>query len=270
MNKRKDSNPYVTRGRLKFRLCQILINAVALLAIAGKSNTLASCACITSHVLPSLLRGKSGVADKQTSRAYFYYTCCSSPLLMRLRVCRFSSRPGRWISGLFQCLPDGEILEQDLHPAAADSANGHRGGADPAYEQWHRKSSPGRLPAHHCQVLSAAQCALQFHRVPELHRKLWPDRGASGEWKSVFFNCVEKGRGLQLIPDYFSRAFKLVCVFVIWWKAGCERSQFDILPIVLNITSMVMPIITINSGYSKSGLNITALIFRKLQTFPAN
>lgn len=39
MNKRKDSNPYVTRGRLKFRLCQILINAVALLAIAGKRAT---------------------------------------------------------------------------------------------------------------------------------------------------------------------------------------------------------------------------------------
>lgn len=121
------------------------------------------------------------MADKQTSRAYFYYTCCSSPLLMRLRVCRFSSRPGRWISGLFQCLPDGEILEQDLHPAAADSANGHRGGADPAYEQWHRKSSPGRLPAHHCQVLSAAQCALQFHRLPKLHRQLWTDGGPGGE-----------------------------------------------------------------------------------------
>lgn len=33
---RKNSNPYVTRGRLKFRLCQILLNAVALLVIAGK------------------------------------------------------------------------------------------------------------------------------------------------------------------------------------------------------------------------------------------
>uniref|UniRef100_A0A182Q4B6 Scavenger receptor class A n=1 Tax=Anopheles farauti TaxID=69004 RepID=A0A182Q4B6_9DIPT len=32
---RKNSNPYVTSGRLKFRLCQILLNAVGLLAIAG-------------------------------------------------------------------------------------------------------------------------------------------------------------------------------------------------------------------------------------------
>lgn len=39
VNKRKDSNPYITRGRLKFRLCQILINAVALLAIAGEQRT---------------------------------------------------------------------------------------------------------------------------------------------------------------------------------------------------------------------------------------
>lgn len=39
MNKRKDSNPFVTRGRLKFRLCQILINAVALLVIAGECGS---------------------------------------------------------------------------------------------------------------------------------------------------------------------------------------------------------------------------------------
>uniref|UniRef100_A0AAG5DCH2 Scavenger receptor class A n=1 Tax=Anopheles atroparvus TaxID=41427 RepID=A0AAG5DCH2_ANOAO len=32
---RKNSNPYVTSGRIKFRLCQILLNAVGLLAIAG-------------------------------------------------------------------------------------------------------------------------------------------------------------------------------------------------------------------------------------------
>ncbi|XP_050092170.1 uncharacterized protein LOC126575496 [Anopheles aquasalis] len=32
---RKNSNPYVTSGRLRFRLCQILLNAVGLLAIAG-------------------------------------------------------------------------------------------------------------------------------------------------------------------------------------------------------------------------------------------
>lgn len=32
---RKNSNPYVTRGRLRFRLCQILLNALALLLIAG-------------------------------------------------------------------------------------------------------------------------------------------------------------------------------------------------------------------------------------------
>jgi corin len=32
---RKNSNPYVTRGRLRFRLCQILLNALALLIIAG-------------------------------------------------------------------------------------------------------------------------------------------------------------------------------------------------------------------------------------------
>lgn len=35
MRARKNSNPYVTRGRLKFRLFQILLNAIALLAIAG-------------------------------------------------------------------------------------------------------------------------------------------------------------------------------------------------------------------------------------------
>lgn len=32
---RKNSNPYVTRGKLRFRLCQILLNALALLIIAG-------------------------------------------------------------------------------------------------------------------------------------------------------------------------------------------------------------------------------------------
>lgn len=32
---RKNSNPYITRGRLKFRLCQVLLNALALLLIAG-------------------------------------------------------------------------------------------------------------------------------------------------------------------------------------------------------------------------------------------
>lgn len=36
MNRRKSSNPYVTRGRLQFRLFQILLNAIALLIIAGK------------------------------------------------------------------------------------------------------------------------------------------------------------------------------------------------------------------------------------------
>lgn len=35
MNRRKSSNPYVTRGRLQFRLFQILLNAIALLIIAG-------------------------------------------------------------------------------------------------------------------------------------------------------------------------------------------------------------------------------------------
>lgn len=35
MNRRKSSNPYVTRGRLQFRMLQILLNAVALLIIAG-------------------------------------------------------------------------------------------------------------------------------------------------------------------------------------------------------------------------------------------
>ncbi|EDW79846.1 uncharacterized protein Dwil_GK18003 [Drosophila willistoni] len=34
-NRRKSSNPYITNGRLKFRLFQVLINAFALLAIAG-------------------------------------------------------------------------------------------------------------------------------------------------------------------------------------------------------------------------------------------
>lgn len=32
---RKNSNPYVTRGRLRFRICQILLNALALIIIAG-------------------------------------------------------------------------------------------------------------------------------------------------------------------------------------------------------------------------------------------
>lgn len=32
---RRTSNPYVTRGRLRFRFAQVLLNAVALLAIAG-------------------------------------------------------------------------------------------------------------------------------------------------------------------------------------------------------------------------------------------
>lgn len=35
LNRRKSSNPYITRGRLQFRLLQILLNAVALLIIAG-------------------------------------------------------------------------------------------------------------------------------------------------------------------------------------------------------------------------------------------
>ncbi|KAJ6642681.1 Atrial natriuretic peptide-converting enzyme, partial [Pseudolycoriella hygida] len=35
INRRKSSNPYVTRGRLQFRMLQILLNAVALLIIAG-------------------------------------------------------------------------------------------------------------------------------------------------------------------------------------------------------------------------------------------
>lgn len=35
ISRRKSSNPYITNGRLKFRLFQILINALALLAIAG-------------------------------------------------------------------------------------------------------------------------------------------------------------------------------------------------------------------------------------------
>lgn len=35
MNRRKSSNPYVTRGRLHFRMLQILLNAIALLGIAG-------------------------------------------------------------------------------------------------------------------------------------------------------------------------------------------------------------------------------------------
>jgi corin len=35
MRARKNSNPYITRGRLKFRLCQILCNALALFAIAA-------------------------------------------------------------------------------------------------------------------------------------------------------------------------------------------------------------------------------------------
>lgn len=32
---RRSSNPYVTQGRLKFRLVQVLVNAIALLAIGG-------------------------------------------------------------------------------------------------------------------------------------------------------------------------------------------------------------------------------------------
>lgn len=36
INRRKSSNPYITQGRLKFRLLQILLNALALLIIAGK------------------------------------------------------------------------------------------------------------------------------------------------------------------------------------------------------------------------------------------
>lgn len=36
VNRRKSSNPYITRGRLKFRLLQILLNALALLIIAGE------------------------------------------------------------------------------------------------------------------------------------------------------------------------------------------------------------------------------------------
>lgn len=36
INRRKSSNPYITRGILKFRLLQILLNALALLIIAGK------------------------------------------------------------------------------------------------------------------------------------------------------------------------------------------------------------------------------------------
>ncbi|XP_065369118.1 uncharacterized protein Corin [Calliphora vicina] len=35
ISRRKSSNPYITNGRLKFRLFQILVNALALLAIAG-------------------------------------------------------------------------------------------------------------------------------------------------------------------------------------------------------------------------------------------
>ncbi|XP_037953318.1 uncharacterized protein LOC119683609 isoform X2 [Teleopsis dalmanni] len=35
IHRRKSSNPYITNGRLKFRLFQILVNALALLAIAG-------------------------------------------------------------------------------------------------------------------------------------------------------------------------------------------------------------------------------------------
>lgn len=32
---RKNSHPYVTRGKLQFTLCQILLNAIALLIIGG-------------------------------------------------------------------------------------------------------------------------------------------------------------------------------------------------------------------------------------------
>lgn len=39
VNRRKSSNPYITRGRLKFRLLQILLNALALLIIAGEYST---------------------------------------------------------------------------------------------------------------------------------------------------------------------------------------------------------------------------------------
>lgn len=35
MKRRKSSNPYITSGRLQFRMLQILLNAVALLVIAG-------------------------------------------------------------------------------------------------------------------------------------------------------------------------------------------------------------------------------------------
>lgn len=35
INRRKNSSSYILRGPLKFRLCQILLNAIALLAIAG-------------------------------------------------------------------------------------------------------------------------------------------------------------------------------------------------------------------------------------------
>lgn len=35
LNRRKSSNPYVTQGRIQFRFLQILLNAIALLIIAG-------------------------------------------------------------------------------------------------------------------------------------------------------------------------------------------------------------------------------------------
>lgn len=75
VNKRKDSNPYITRGRLKFRLCQILINAVALLAIAGEQRT-------QRETKRSYCVGVDFQSNSQTPADYFYYMCCFPPLLL--------------------------------------------------------------------------------------------------------------------------------------------------------------------------------------------
>ena len=53
----------------------------------------------------------------------------------------------RWISGLLQCLPHSEILEQDVHTAPADNRNAHS--TAPADENWGRESRARRLPPHH-------------------------------------------------------------------------------------------------------------------------
>lgn len=62
MNRRKSSNPYVTRGRLQFRLFQILLNAIALLIIAGNfENIYLELIGILSNILLYIYRWTSSL-----------------------------------------------------------------------------------------------------------------------------------------------------------------------------------------------------------------